>query len=292
MFVFCPIVSIYSEHCIFDCQKLVFHIIVSLTVRSSLSANCQASTSATMSLITQALDVAGGTLSRASKLLSTTGGELLYQMGLSNPAPLFPQFLDLPTELRLQIWREAFPPPRIIELVDGPGRTGKLRAQRLVTPWITPAMPPAVLYVCHESRAEALRYYQLAFGRNSFEPRIYIDFARDIVCFGRGARGDGTVDVDGSMEDLEKIRNLAVTPNCLDRLLSWAIGVRFKGLREIYLVNLRTYSICVPLRLKEVEPGALGQTVEAYSQRLKEIQDNSNFERGVVPFLKVAIFIN
>jgi hypothetical protein len=243
-----------------------------------------------MSLITQAIDVAGDTLCRASKLLSTTGGELLYHIGLSNPAPLFPKFLDLPTELRRQIWREAFPPPRIVELVDGPGRTGKLRAQQLVTPWITPAAPPVVLYVCRESRNEALRYYQLAFGRNSFEPRIYVDFARDIVYFGRGIRGDGTVDVNDSMEDFEKIRYMAVTPNCLGRLLNWTIGRRFVGLREIYLVNLRTYNMRVPPRLKEVESRTLSQTVESYSQKLEELQ--GNFEGEVSPVLKVAIFIN
>jgi hypothetical protein len=203
---------------------------------------------------------------------------------------MFPKFLDLPTELRRQIWREAFPGPRVIELVDGPGRTGKLRAQKLVTPWITPATPPAVLYVCRESRDEALRYYHLAFGRNSFEPRIYIDFVRDIVYFGRGTRGDGTVDVDDSMEDFEKIQNMAVTPNCLGRLLNWTIGRRFVGLREIYLVNLRTYSLRVPPRFKEIESEALSQTVESYSQRLKELQDN--FECRVAPALKVAIFIN
>jgi len=255
-----------------------------------MSSNCDAHTDNTMSLITQAIDVAGDTLSQASRLLSMAGGELLYQMGLSNPAPLFPKFLDLPTELRRQIWREAFPAPRIIELVDGPGRTGKLRAQQLVTPWITPATPPAVLYVCRESRNEALRFYQLAFGRKSFEPRIYIDFARDIVYFGRGTRGDEMVDVDNSMEDFEKIRYMAVTPNCLARLLNWEIGRRFEGLRKIYLVNLRTYSMHVPPRLKEVESPALSLTVKSYSQRLEELQDN--FEGGVAPVLKVAIFIN
>jgi hypothetical protein len=295
MFVFCRIACIiYSETetCSFECRKLVFHNIVSPTIRLSLPAKlaCAEHTGTTMHLITQAIDIAGDTLCRASKLLSATSGELLYQMGLSNPPPPFPKFLDLPTELRRQIWRDAFPAPRIVELVDGPGRTGRLRAQQLVTPWITPATPPVVLYVCRESRSEALRYYQLAFGRNGFEPRIYIDFARDIVYFGRGTRGDGTVDVDDSMQDFEKIRNMAVTPNCLGRLLNWVIGRRFVGLREIYLVNLRTYSMRVPPRLKEIESRTPSQSVEAYSQRLEELQDN--FERGVAPALKVAIFMS
>jgi hypothetical protein len=253
-----------------------------------------------MSIIAQAFNVAGDKLSRVSKLLSITGRDLLSHMKLSNPAPLFPKFLDLPPELRRQIWREAFPPPRIIELVDGPGRTGKLRAQQLVTPWITPATPPVVLYICHESRDEALRYYHLAFGRNSFEPRIYIDFARDIVYFGRGKHGDGSVDVDDSMKDFEKVQNMAVTPNCLGRLLNFneVIRRRFVGLREIYLVNLRmsssrTYSSHVPPRFIEIESQTLSQTMESYwpySQRLMELQHN--FESGVAPALKVAIFTN
>jgi hypothetical protein len=253
-----------------------------------------------MSIITQAIDAAGEQLSRASKLLSTTSRELLSHIKTSNPAPLFPQFLNLPIELRRQIWREAFPPPRIIELVDGSARTGKLRAQQFVTPWISPATPPVLLFVCHESRKEVLRYYHLAFGRYGFKPRIYIDFARDIVYFGRGRHGDGTVDVDASMKDLEKIQNLAVTPNCLGRLLNVdeVIGRRFTGLREIYLVNLRksssrTYSSHVPPRFIEIESEALSQTMESYSpysQRLMELQDR--FQNRNPPILKIAVFMN
>jgi len=241
-----------------------------------------------MSLIIQAMDIAGDTLSRASKLLSITGGELLYQMGLSNPAPLFPKFLDLPTELRRQIWREAFPPSRIIELVDGPGRTGKLRAQKLVTPWITPAVPPAVLYVCRESRAEALRYYQLAFGRNGFEPRIYIDFARDVVYFGRYTLGDGTMVIQDSMKDFEKIQKMAISPNCLLRLPEWVIGRRFSALREVYLINMTTKSMRVP-QFHEIEPLGLSQTLKFFEQMLEKLRDN--FEYGVAPALKAGIFL-
>jgi hypothetical protein len=110
-----------------------------------------------------------------------------------------------------------------------------------------------------------------------------------MVYFGRGMRGDGTVDVDDSMEDLKKHTEFGgPTPNCLCRLLKQTIAIRFRGLREIYLVNLRVYSMRVLPLLKEVESGVLGQTVEAYSQRLEEIQDIVNFERGIAPFLKVT----
>ena len=46
----------------------------------------------------------------------------------------------------------------------------------------------------------------------------------------------------------------------------------------------------VPPRLKEIESRTPSQSVEAYSQRLEELQDN--FERGVAPALKVAIFMS
>lgn len=102
-------------------------------------------------------------------------------------------------------------------------------------------MPPVLVYVCHESRVEVFRYPHLAFVRSGFEPRIYVDFARDTVYLGRGRHGEGTVDVVDSMEDLEKIQKLAVTHHCLERLLNVdeVIGRRFIGLREIYLVNLQ-----------------------------------------------------
>jgi hypothetical protein len=229
-------------------------------------------------------------LTHAIELISTTGGELLQHMGLSNPGPAFPKFLELPTELRRQIWRAAFPPSRVIELIDGPGRTGRLRAQQLVTPWITPARPPPILYVCRESRDEALRYYQLAFGRNGFEPRIYIDFTREIVYFGRGTRGDGTVDVDDFMRDFEKVRYMAVTFNSMAQLLDVTVGRRFTGLKEIYLVNLRTYGMRVPPQLERIPSGSLGQAVASYSQKLEQQKDR--FNGGIAPRLNVAIFVS
>jgi 2EXR family len=161
---------------------------------------------------------------------------------------------------------------------------------QLPTPWITPATPPAVLYACRESRDEALRYYQLAFGRNGFEPRIYIDFTRDIVYFGRGTRGDGTLDVDHSMKDLEKIQYMAVTFNCMAGLLDWAICRRFTGLKDVYLVNLRTFSMRVPPRIKEIPSGSLSQTVASYSQKLEEQKDR--FNSGIAPKLEVAYFVS
>lgn len=191
-------------------------------------------------------------IAQVIKLITTTTGKLRQHMGLSDPGPRFPRFLELPAELRRQIWREAFPPSRIVELLDGPGRSGRLRAQQLVTPWITLATPPAVLYVYHESRDEALRYYQLAFGRNGFEPRIYIDFSQDIVFFGRETHGEGTFEITDSMKDLERIQHMAATRRCMARLLPSArtFDRRFTGLKNIYLIESWVY-MGVPPQLEE-----------------------------------------
>jgi len=72
------------------------------------------------------------------------------------PLSHFHLFPNLPTELRLQIWRSAFPPPRIVETRslsstltnhDGPLR----RAVKL----------PIVLKINRESREETLKHYTL-----------------------------------------------------------------------------------------------------------------------------------
>ncbi|KAI6087990.1 hypothetical protein F4821DRAFT_258445 [Hypoxylon rubiginosum] len=79
--------------------------------------------------------------------------------GLSDSFELFPQ---LPTELRLQIWRHSCH-QRVVEVLydsDNDRCTSS-------------TAPPAILHACRESRFEALRIYKKSFGTRSHDPRIY-----------------------------------------------------------------------------------------------------------------------
>lgn len=62
--------------------------------------------------------------------------------------------------------------------------------------WMSADPPPITLSICHESREEALKVYQLAFGSYqpalrdyAHKPRTYVNFSVDTLYFGHG-RGD------------------------------------------------------------------------------------------------------
>lgn len=89
----------------------------------------------------------------------------------------FHLFPKLPHELRLEIWRFALPPPRVVELRPT-GRAGKRRF------WITDTSPPVLLRVCHEAREVALGSYSPVSAWNQTRPvltRAYIAYSKDIV---------------------------------------------------------------------------------------------------------------
>jgi hypothetical protein len=104
---------------------------------------------------------------------------------------LFPQ---LPLELRLQIWEEAIPSPRILHIKEtapssDPGSYDHQRRN-----WTTTAQvpPPSMLLVNHESFDVASKYYELAFPTKKDVQypqqgcsRTWIDFQRDVVYIDR-----------------------------------------------------------------------------------------------------------
>jgi hypothetical protein len=93
------------------------------------------------------------------------------------------QFSSLPVEIRLQIWRLAFPGSRVIVLGDGGHRPLYRFQQQFWTPTSYRALQPlpVTLSVCRESRAETLKIYQLGFSRDGYPPRVYMDFELDIL---------------------------------------------------------------------------------------------------------------
>ncbi|KAK3378335.1 hypothetical protein B0H63DRAFT_525572 [Podospora didyma] len=103
----------------------------------------------------------------------------------------FPQFGRLPAELRQQIWAEALPGPRVLMLrvpgssccsvVTTARQALRCRTRGRSNVWACDAKPPVGLGVNNESRAVALRHYRLGLAPGQTQPRIYVDFRRDVI---------------------------------------------------------------------------------------------------------------
>ncbi len=102
-----------------------------------------------------------------------TYGELKKPAYKGSEAPQvpvgFPQFSQIPRDIRLLVWQHSLPGPRLVDLCHNCDRAG----------YTTKCETPAALWVCQESRKEALRFYTLSFGTSSTESTIYFDFNID-----------------------------------------------------------------------------------------------------------------
>jgi hypothetical protein len=72
-----------------------------------------------------------------------------------------------------------------------------------IRPWRFPAVPPTVLHVCRETRREALRFYELAFGRCDLPPRISVNFTKDVIYFDERTGWENMLLWVGHTDDLE-----------------------------------------------------------------------------------------
>ena len=88
----------------------------------------------------------------------------------------FPRFPELPTEIRLQVWREVFPGD-----VD-PTKHRRILFRFYGDTLVTRATTiPIVFYINQESRSEALRHYQLLFDNIEGVDPIYYNPKRDTI---------------------------------------------------------------------------------------------------------------
>jgi hypothetical protein len=87
----------------------------------------------------------------------------------------FPQFMELPLEIRLLIWYFASTVGRVVELQWS--RLG-MGFRNCAAP-----RPAAVLHTCHESREEALRVFRPYFGMRGRRNPIYVDPVNDVLFF-------------------------------------------------------------------------------------------------------------
>jgi hypothetical protein len=104
-----------------------------------------------------------------------------------SPADSFTSFPKLPAEVRLKIWSLALPGPRVITIApdyssapeffdpEHPHST-RYKARACTKP------VPALLHCSFESRAVALKSYELSFRTNLQKKPIYFDFRKDSLC--------------------------------------------------------------------------------------------------------------
>ncbi|KAG5947431.1 hypothetical protein E4U60_003081 [Claviceps pazoutovae] len=100
-----------------------------------------------------------------------------------------PLFSQLPPELRLKIWKLNLPTTRVVPIscsVASPSlRDAPLcTTNQFFAGCTSDASVPVNLHVCAESRADALKHFQRAFGFARLPGHIYFNPASDILYFG------------------------------------------------------------------------------------------------------------
>ena len=142
----------------------------------------------------------------------------------------FPKFTILPFELRIKIWRHAFPGPRVI-----PVRYSQDR-------YISDGPPQALLRVCPESRNVFLSTYENLIISPGHKSSVFIDFQRDTVLFDDlscSPQGDLALDL-ASSPHRDKILQCAIDAQLWEVLRVF----RYDTVSEIKLLrNLRTFSL-------------------------------------------------
>jgi hypothetical protein len=201
---------------------------------------------------------------------------------LTTTAPTldFPLFPKLPAELRLMIWREARPGPRLVDVKfrfeDKYSRFGSTP-----THCTSRTPPPAMLGVCRESREEALKKYSLCFAMDSGRAKIYFDLEVDnlfITC-------DDPMDLLASlhvagglaMPSFQGLRHLALAlcPGMMDVDLRGIVYLieHLQGLETFTLLPHENRDCCIAWRgvvLREVETD---KEPEGYRERFADAMD-------------------
>jgi hypothetical protein len=116
-------------------------------------------------------------------------------MDLETKPTSFTPFTWLPLELRLKIWSYIAPGPRTVSIkYKGLNFYSVGKGFSVAAGWRSPDPIPVILHICRESRTEALKFYQLAFGSYHHNARTYFDFSKDTLRFGN-SQGDARMTV-------------------------------------------------------------------------------------------------
>jgi hypothetical protein len=147
-------------------------------------------------------------------------------------SPTFPLFGSLPSELRIKIWKHAFPKPRIVHV----------RYNRAVQQYTSKSRPPALLYVCVESRSLFLSTYTNLILSPRHESAVFIDFERDTLFFDHL---DCSPDGDLSLDLARSPHSKRILRCAIDSQLWEVLRVfRYESLSEVKLMpNLKTIAL-------------------------------------------------
>ena len=138
---------------------------------------------------------------------------------------LDPRRSNLPTELRLRIWRMSWE-PRTVEVHQFiTDRELDQHRPSTARPFRSTAPLPASLHVCTESRFETLRYYSLAFAPTCGEPEVYFNFDLDSLYIREADMFCGPhLAVAFPPKDLMRLKSLAITDRYIQHLLAGRQG--------------------------------------------------------------------
>ncbi|KAK7751266.1 hypothetical protein SLS62_006811 [Diatrype stigma] len=198
----------------------------------------------------------------------------------------FTKFKELPPELRIKIWQQAMPGPRII-IVESPFTKTWNQMSRsledslsrastkdiLEATWRTRTKTPTLLHVSAESRHEALKRYQPSLGVGTAQPRIYIDFRRDTPFFGHAELRPECSKLWASTKDLENVRQLAIVPEGAWRVIQWQT-VGLKALKKIIFVHGVDESSSGPQQqlVEDTQDDFLESAVDTVTQELQPLE--------------------
>jgi hypothetical protein len=154
----------------------------------------------------------------------------------------FKLFTSLPSELRINIWKQALPAPRIVPV----------RYSRAFRQYTSGSAPPSLLHVCQESREVFLKSYEKLLLSKKYESSIYIDFTHDTIFFDSldcSPEGDLAYDLGTCIQS--------------DRILSCAIDAQLWGVLRVFrsdalsevrqMRNLRTIALVLPMDNNEAQ---------------------------------------
>jgi hypothetical protein len=121
----------------------------------NLTQQIQASLTSVASMATPTLLKMAPLASSITKTVLSIKSISVQLETLKTPVGDFMLFPKLPIEIRLKIWREALPCPRVIDVVYDKFETisQEMKVLRTNQP------PPMMLHVCHESRQETMMIY-------------------------------------------------------------------------------------------------------------------------------------
>ncbi|KUJ09356.1 uncharacterized protein LY89DRAFT_788240 [Mollisia scopiformis] len=180
----------------------------------------------------------------------------------------FELFTQLPSELRIKIWKHTFPEPRVLAV----------RFNRAVSQYTSDTPPPALVHACSESRSLFLETYKRLILSPKYDSAVFIDFARDTLFFDTlDCSPDGDLSLD-----------LALSPH-RDRILYCAIDsqlwevlrvFRYDSLSEVRLMpNLKTVALVMA---KDQERGLHQQSVDVDGHQNMFVDTDTNTIGGEI----------